>query len=111
MGKKGFCEFYKNLYWGSSVNNKALVKWKLRHGAGQLSVFCLTRALNTNDQLDIIHCAFLKQSYFKEHPSYIYGIASSHEEAVGLVLRISQEASMAGLDGRLLEYLDREDKE
>ncbi len=106
MKKRGFCEFYKDLYWGASVNNKALVKWKLKHGAGQLSIFCVTRALNTSDQLDIVHCAFLKQAYFKAHPSYIYGIATSHDEAVDLVLRISQEASMAGLDGRLIDYLD-----
>ncbi|MBO6239390.1 MAG: hypothetical protein J6O61_00750 [Butyrivibrio sp.] len=106
MVKKRFCEFYKNLYWGSSVNNKALVKWKLSHGAGQISVFCVTRALNSKDQLDIIHCAFLKQPFFKEHPSFVYGIATSRDEAVDIVLRISQEASMAGLDGRLLDYLD-----
>lgn len=110
MKKKGFCEFYKNLYWGASVNNKALVKLKLKHGAGQLSIFCVTRALNTNDQLDIVHCAFLKQAYFKEHPSYIYGIAASHDEAMDLVLRISQEASMAGLDGKLLDYLESKEK-
>jgi len=48
----------------------------------------------------------LKQPFFKEHPSFVYGIATSRDEAVDIVLRISQEASMAGLDGRLLDYLD-----
>ncbi len=108
MKRKGFCEFCKNLYWGASVKNHGVVKWKLRHGAGQLSIFCITRSLNTNDQLDIVHCAFLKQAYFREHPAFVYGIAGSHSEALDIILRISQEASMSGMDGRLLDYLEKE---
>lgn len=105
-GKKGFCEFYKKLYWGASVKKHTVVKWKLWHGSGQFGIFCITRATNGIDQLDIINCAFLKQPYFRQHPVYIYGIAGGYEEAVDIVLRISQEASIAGKDGKLLEYLD-----
>ncbi|MDC7293968.1 MULTISPECIES: hypothetical protein [unclassified Butyrivibrio] len=106
MSKKGFCEFYKKLYWGASVKKHTVVKWKLWHGSGQFGIFCITRATNGIDQLDIINCAFLKQPYFRQHPVYIYGIAGGYEEAMDIVLRISQEASLAGKDGRLLEYLD-----
>ncbi len=107
MKKGGFCQFYEHLYWGNNVKKKTLVKWNLYHGCGQFNVFCVTKAMGDKDQLDIIHCAFLRQKYFRNHPVLVYGIASSYEEAVDIVLRISQEASIAGMDGRLSEYLQR----
>lgn len=105
-GKRGFCKFYNKLYWGNSVKKRPIVKWKLLHGSGQFGIYCITRATNGIDQLDIINSAFLKQSYFRNHPAFVYGIAGGYEEAVDIVLRISQEASIAGKDGRLLEYLE-----
>ena len=107
MKKRGFCRFHKDIYWGESVKNHSVVKWRLSHGRGQFTVFCVKRALCDSDQLDIIHCAFLKQPYFLTHPAYVYGIAGSYEEALDLVVRISDEACAAGYDGRLVEYLDR----
>jgi hypothetical protein len=105
MKKGGFCRFARNLYWGNSVKKRPIVKWKLYHGSGQLDIYCITRAAMEQDQLDIIHCAFLKQKYYRENPVLIYGIANGRKEAMDLVLRISQEASIAGMDGRLLDYL------
>lgn len=107
MKKGGFCQFYKNIYWGESVKNHSLVKWKLYHGSGQFNIYLVTRATSEGDQLDIIHCAFIKQKIFREYPVFVYGIASSYDEAVGIVLRISQEASIAGMDGQLLNYLEK----
>ncbi len=106
MRRKGFCRFYKGLYWGESVKNHSVVKWRLRHGRGQFTIFCVTRALTESDQLDIIHCAFLKQPYYLDYPAYIYGIAGSFKEALDMVVGISDEACSAGFEGRLLEYLD-----
>lgn len=106
MKKGGFCQFYKHLYWGNGIKKKALVKWKLHSGSGQFSVYCITKAAMEQDQLDIIHCAFLKQAYYRTNPAFIYGIASGYGEALDLVVQISQEASAAGMDGRLIEYLD-----
>ncbi len=109
MKKKGFCRFYKELYWGDSVKTRSMVKWRLYHGRGQFNIFCIQRALADGDQLDIIHCAFLKQPYYQEHPAYIYGIAGSYDEALDLVVKITKEALAAGYEGRLLEYLDLKD--
>ena len=106
MKKSGYCRFAGNLYWGNNVKKRAIVKWNLYHGSGQLNIYCVTRASMESDQLDIIHCAFLKQKYYREHPVLIYGIAEGYDEALDIVLRISQEASIAGMDGRLLEYLE-----
>ena len=106
MKKRGFCRYSKNLYWGESVKNHSVVKWRLNHGRGQFTIFCIMRSLSESDQLDIIHCAFLKQPYFRMNPAYIYGIAGSHSEALELVVKISNEAAAAGFEGRLLDYLD-----
>ena len=109
--KKGsYCRFYKDLYWGNSVKNHAVVKWKLKMGAGQFGIYCVTKAVGDSDQLDIINCAFLKQKYYRYNPVLVYGIAGDYSEAVELVLRISQEASIAGLDGRLSEFLQSKEK-
>lgn len=105
MRNSGFCRFYKKLYWGDSVKYHRLVKWKIYHGSGQFSIFCITRAAIESDQLDITHCAFLKQPYYQRHPAYIYGIAGSYEEALDIVIRISDEAARVGYEGRLLDYL------
>lgn len=105
MKKSGYCRFARNLYWGRNVKKRAIVKWNLYHGSGLLDIYCITRAAIEQDQLDIIHCAYLKQKYYRENPVLIYGIAKGYEEAMDLVLRISQEASIAGMDGRLLDFL------
>ena len=106
MKKKGYCRFYKELYWGDSVRKHSLVKWRLRNGRIQPNIFCIQRAQTDSDQLDIIHCAFLKQPFFLDNPAYIYGIAGSRDEALELIVRISEEADKAGFPGRVREYLD-----
>ena len=106
MKKRGYCRFYRELYWGDSVKKHSLVKWRLKNGRIQPSVFCIQKALTDSDQLDIIHCAFLKQPFYLENPAYIYGIAGSYDEALELVVKISDEASRAGFEGKIKEYLD-----
>ena len=107
MTKNRFCKFYKNLYWDENIKNRHLVKWRLNRGKKQLTVFCVVRAMNGSDQLEIIHNAFLTQDYYKEHPAYVYGIASGYPEAVNIVMKISDEALNAGMTGKLLDYLDK----
>ena len=110
MRKRGFCRFYKNLYWGDSVKKHSQVKWKLYHGSGQITIYCIKRADSDGDQLDIIHCAFLTQPYFRTNPAYIYGVAGSYNEALDIVIKITEEALNAGYEGRLLDYLDSREK-
>lgn len=107
MIKNGFCKFYKNLYWDDTIKNRNLVKWRLCHNRKQLTIFCVVRATNGIDQLEIIHNAFLSQDYYRKHPVYIYGIASGYTEALDIVIRISDEAQKVGKPGNLLDYLDK----
>ncbi len=106
MKNNGFCRFYKELYWGESVKRHSLVKWRLCHGRGQFTIYCILRAMTQSDQLDIMHCAYLKQPYYRTNPAYVYGIAGSYQEALDLVVRMTDEAEKAGFEGRILDYLN-----
>lgn len=83
-------KFYKKLYIGKTIKKPALVKWKLAHGAGQLKIYVITLAAG-NDLLEIYHCAFLQQKFYKKYPPFIVGIAGSYDEAVSLVTEIVEE--------------------
>ena len=105
MRIKGCCDFFSKLYIGESIKNPRLVKWKLRHGAGQFSVYVVTASDIPTGQLEIKHCAFLKQKYYLRHPEFIYGIAGSYNEALDIVMKISDEASESGMEGDIKGYL------
>lgn len=77
-------KFYKKLYVGEGIQNSRRVKWKLKHNAGQLMVFVIALA-DGSDQLEIYHCAFLQQRFYRKNPPYIVGIAGDYQEAVELV--------------------------
>ena len=105
MRIKGCCDFFSKLYIGDSVKNPRLVKWKLKHGAGQLFIYVVTASDIPCGQLEIKHCAFLKQKYYLRHPEFIYGIAGSYNEALDIVMKISDEASVCGMEGDIKGYL------
>ncbi len=105
MSVRSCCKFYKNLYVGDSIKNSALVRWKIKHGAGQLKIYVITAPANESDQLEISHCAFLKQKYYRRHPVLVYGIAGSRDEAMNIVIKISDEAASCGMSGDIKGYL------
>ncbi|WP_242829156.1 hypothetical protein [Butyrivibrio sp. AD3002] len=93
------------MYIGDSIKDARLVKWKLKHGAGQLFIYVITASDIPTGQLEIKHCAFLKQKYYLRHPEFIYGIAGSYNEALDIVVKISEEASKKGMEGDIKGYL------
>ena len=108
MNIRGFCSFSKNLYIGKSIKNDKLVKWKLKHGAGQFLIYVIAASEGDDgNQLEIMHCAFMKQKYYQRHPLHIYGIAGSYDEALEIIVKISDEADAAGMTGNLVGYLER----
>ena len=47
--------WYKDLYVGESIVHKTKkVKWKIMHNAGQIGIYVITLASNTQNLLDII---------------------------------------------------------
>ena len=101
-------KFYKHLYIGDTVTNPAKVKWKLKHHAGT-QVFVVSIAFGA-DQLEIFHAAYLKQRYYRYHPPIIVGIASDYEEAVLIIVQITQECVEATGNCNLKEYLKQKAK-
>ena len=79
--------FYRELYVGDSIHHAGRVKWKLRRHAGQLRVFVIVLAGGC-DQLEIIHCAILKQKYYRRRPLFVVGIAGGYTEALLLVQKM-----------------------
>ena len=84
-------KFYKHLYVGEGIKHPNKVKWKLRRNAGQFQIYVIALTAG-KDQLEIYHCAFLQQKYYKKHPPYIIGIAKKYEDALELVVEITKEA-------------------
>lgn len=96
-------KFYKYLYIGDTVTEPAKVKWKLKHHAGvQAYVIMIASGV---DQLEIMHSAYLKQKYYRYHPPIIVGIASGYDEAVQIIVKITQECVEAMGNCNLKEYL------
>lgn len=102
-------KFYKYLYVGDTVTNPRKIKWKLKRHMGT-SVYVITTAPMA-DQLEIFHSAYLKQKYYRVHPPIIIGIASGYEEAVQIIVKITQECVEATGNCNLKEYLKRKAKE
>ena len=96
-------KFDDRLYVGEGIRNIRKVKWKLRHRAGQIRVFVITLAEGP-DQLEIYHCAFLQQRYYKMNPPHIVGVAAGYDEAVQLVQRMVEDVLTRTGDCRLKDY-------
>ena len=102
-------KFYKYLYIGDTIKNSSKTKWKLKHHAG-VSVYVITTA-SGSDQLEIYHSAYLKQRYFRLHPPVIIGIASDYDEAVQIVIKITEECLEKTGDCNLKDYLKQRAKQ
>lgn len=96
-------KFYKYLYLGDTVTDPAKIKRKLKCHAG-VNVYVIAIAPGP-DQLEIFHSAYLKQIYYRHHPPIIVGIASGYEEAVQIIVKITQECLEATGNCNLKEYL------
>lgn len=97
-------KFYRNLYVGASVKNINKIKWKLLTGAGQFGIYVISLSC-TADQLDIFHCAMLKQKTFDRKKLAVVGLARDMGEAYGLVEKMVQDAVDAGFEGNVKAYL------
>ena len=62
--------WYKDLYVGESIVHKTKkVKWKIMHNAGQIGIYVITLASNTQNLLDIIP-SYEAANAFSPEPGY-----------------------------------------
>lgn len=99
--------YHPRLYLGESMKGKKLDKIKRRLEKNPLfsGVFLVTVSRNASDQLELYSAKELVQSYYKNNPPYVVGIAGGREEAVALVEEIVKECLQARGDCALKEYL------
>lgn len=102
--------FCRHLYCSESLKKrKRKIIWKIKHNAGQISVYVITISDRADEQLEIFHSGQLLQRYYKIYPPCIVGIADGYGEAIELIKCIAQEVyqKTGGLD--IKRYLkDRE---
>lgn len=85
--------FRNKLYISPSLDKKCgKVKWKLRTGRPQPTIYIIALARNS-DLLEIYHSGLLKQKYYKkkQNAPYIVGIATGYGGAVDLVIEIIED--------------------
>lgn len=93
--------FYRHLYCSDSLKKrKRKIIWKIRHNAGQISVYVITMSDQEEEQLEIFHSGQLLQKYYRTHPPYIIGIADGYQGALELTRGIAEEVyrKTGGLD-------------
>ena len=87
-------KFYKNLYISPRIQNPGRLKKDLVCGKGQFMIYLLVlvRGPEGKPQLEIMHCANLKQDYYRRRPPLIIGIAQGRADAIEMVEKITMEA-------------------
>ena len=73
-------------------------------GAGQFQIYVIALSQN-NAQLDIFHCALLKQKHFDKKNLYVVGVAKDKGEAYQLVGKMLADTLAAGMEGDIKGYL------
>lgn len=81
-----------------------MIMWKLKNTKLQVNVYVILIATNA-DQLEILHCSYLQQPYYQEHPPYIVGITSSMPAAFTIIEELTREVYASTGTANLKEYL------
>lgn len=99
--------YHPEIYLGESIRAEKLdkIKKKLEKKPLFSGVFLITLSRNASDQLEIYDARQLAQSYYKNNPPYVVGIAGNYNEALSLVEQLVQECLQARGDCALKEYL------
>lgn len=84
-------QYYRYLYTSDSIKKIDKIKLKLNEHRGVLGLYviCLNKGVN---QLDIINAAYLKLPYYRTNPPIVVGLAKTYDEAVDLVIKMTNEA-------------------
>ena len=96
-------KFYRHLYVSDSIRNLEKVKWKLRHNAGQITIYIIALA-KSDDQLDIFHCSLLQQRFYDKKDLFVVGLASGYGEAVDMTEKVAAETGGADIKKYILDH-------
>ena len=96
--------FFDNLYLGTGVPNVYKIKKQILKRSFFVNAYVITLSEGT-DQLDIFDAKILRQSFYRRNPRTIVGIATDYNEAMELILQITQDALAQGYEGKLKQFL------
>ena len=99
-------KFLKKIYFGknASEHSRRLI-WKIRHGAGTFDVYVICLPSFSEDPLEIMNAAVLRQHYYRKFPPVIVGIASGYNEALEVVRDIMDDCVAATGEYKLRNFL------
>lgn len=103
--------FYKNLLTGPGIPTRSIprIKWKLRHNAGQFTMYvlmlCPGSFTKNGNQLEICHCVNFQQKYYRENPPWILGIAHRKADAYEIVRKLVRESLEQTGEADIIRYL------
>lgn len=103
-------KFYKNLYLSDTIKRPGLVKIKLRLHKIVPGIFIIRIAENDSDQLEIISSIYMKQKWFWKQKNEIVGLAGSNNEAIEIVMNITQEVVDKTGAAQIKDYLIQQSK-
>jgi len=84
-------KYYRYLYTSESITNVDKLKVKLNLRKGKVGIYIIFWARN-NDQLEIMNSLYLKQHFYRIKPPVVIGLAKSYDEAVELVIKMTNES-------------------
>lgn len=85
-----FMRFFKHLFIGESIREPDTVKENLLNSKLQPDIFVISISVS-NDQLDIYDSKYLLQPFWEKEKLLIVGIAGSRDEAIRLVISITEK--------------------
>lgn len=100
--------WYDELYVGESIVHKTKkIKWKICHNAGQINIYVIALASNSENLLDIIPSQELLQKGYPKSGLRIVGLAKGYDEAVTVAVSIVDEVYQKTGAFAVREYLER----
>lgn len=82
--------FYKDLYIGATVRDVKKTIHHINKGKKMLNTYIIILA-NGTDLFEIMHTVLLNQTYYKQHPPIVVGIANGYTEAIEVVRLIIED--------------------
>ena len=106
--KQRMIEFSPNLYYGESMQEKEFEKAKKKILETPLlsNVFLLILSRQGTDQLEVISSKYLAQGYYAEHPVRVVGVAKDREDAISLIIKITEDCLSIRKDCNLKEFCE-----
>lgn len=99
--------WYDDLYVGESIVHKTKkIKWKICHNAGQINIYVITLASNSQNLLDIIPAQELMQKGYPKAGLHVVGLAKGYDEAMEVAVSIVDEVYQQTGAFEIKSYLD-----